>query len=107
MFQKKYQEPRSFPRRGKNIAELSVGIVLTDLLVTAPIGIPMTVHATTKLKNQGWYEKKQIYTAGLEEAKTITNTEEKKAYYENLKVKCGFTEKRRKKRLKEIAKGKV
>ena len=28
---KKYQNPRSFPSKGKNIAELSVGIVLTDL----------------------------------------------------------------------------
>ena len=56
----KYQNPRTFPNRGKNIAELSVGIVLTDLLITAPVGIPMIVHATTKMKNQSWYEKKQI-----------------------------------------------
>lgn len=56
---KKYQNPRSFPERGKNIAELSIGILLTDLILTSPIGIPMIVHSTTKLKNQGWYEKKK------------------------------------------------
>ena len=62
---KKYQNPRSFPSKGKNIAELSVGIVLTDLLITAPVGIPMVCHASTKMKNQGWYEKKAIFENGL------------------------------------------
>ena len=41
----KYQNPRQFPNRGKNIAELSVGIVLTDLLITAPIGISPSSYA--------------------------------------------------------------
>ena len=84
----KYQEPRSFPNRGKNIAELVVGIVLTDLIVTSPVGVPMIVHSTTKMKNQGWYEKKQIYDAGLIEAEKITDPQAKAAFYEDLKKKC-------------------
>jgi len=102
----KYQNPISFPDKKKNITELSVGIALTDLLVTAPIGIPMIVHATTKIKNQGWYEKKKIYDKGLIEAQSITNPTEKKAFYENLKKQCNLTEKRRKKQLKKMAKKK-
>lgn len=90
---KKYQNPRSFPSKGKNIAELSVGIVLTDLLITAPVGIPMVCHATTKMKNQGWYEKKAIFENGLKEAENISDPAEKQAYYDNLLKKCKMTEK--------------
>ena len=95
----KYQNPRTFPNRGKNIAELAVGVVLTDLLITAPVGIPMIVHATTKMKNQSWYEKKQIYDAGLIEAEKITDAQEKKEYYNQLKKRCKFDETRRQKYL--------
>lgn len=93
---KKYQNPRSFPSKGKNIAELSVGIVLTDLLITAPVGIPMVCHATTKMKNQGWYEKKAIFENGLKEAENISDPAEKQAYYDNLLKKCKMTEKKHK-----------
>lgn len=100
----KYQNPRSFPRRGKNIAELSVGIVLTDLLITAPIGIPMVCHSTTKLKNQGWYEKKIIFENGLKEAENISNPAEKQAYYNDLLKKCRMTNKKHQKQLKKLEK---
>lgn len=99
---KKYQNPRSFPSKGKNIAELSVGIVLTDLLLTAPIGIPMICHASTKMKNQGWYEKKAIFENGLKEAENISDPAEKQAYYDSLLKKCKMTEKKHKKQMKKI-----
>ena len=102
----KYQNPRSFPDRGKNIAELSVGIGLTDLIITAPIGIPMICHATTKMKNQGWYEKKIIYEEGLKEAENITDPAEKQAFYNNLRKKCNLTDKKHKKQMKRLAKQK-
>ena len=100
----KYQNPRQFPNRGKNIAELSVGIVLTDLLVTAPIGIPMVCHSTTKMKNQGWYEKKLIFEQGLKEAETIENPAQKQAYYNDLLKKCRMTDKKHQKQMKKIQK---
>lgn len=100
----KYQNPRQFPNRGKNIAELSVGIVLTDLLVTAPVGIPMVCHSTTKLKNQGWYEKKLIFENGLKEAETISDPAQKQAYYDNLLKKCRMTDKKHEKQLKKLKK---
>ncbi len=101
---KKYQNPRTFPNRGKNIAELSVGIVLIDLLLTAPIGIPMTCHATTKMKNQGWYEKKIIFENGLKEAENIKDPVAKKAYYDKLLKKCKMTDKKHQKQLKKLEK---
>lgn len=100
----KYQNPRSFPNRGKNIAELAVGIVLTDLLITAPIGIPMICHSTTKMKNQSWFVKRQKFEAGLAHAETITNPAEKQAYYTKLKKECGLTEERHQKQLKKMKK---
>lgn len=102
----KYQNPRSFPNKGKNISELAVGIVLTDLLITAPIGIPMICHSTTKMKNQGWFVKRQKFEAGLQEAEKITDPAEKQAYYVKLKKQCGLTEERHQKQLKKIAKQK-
>lgn len=95
---------KSYPNRGKNIAELSVGIVLTDLLITSPIGIPMVCHATTKMKNQGWYEKKIKFEKGLQDAENISNPAEKQAYYNNLLRECRMTDKKHQKQMKKIEK---
>lgn len=99
----KYQNPRNFGR-GKSIAELSTGIFLTDLLITAPIGVPMIVHSTTKLKNKSYYDKKIKFEQGLAEAEKITNPEEKKLYYNRLLKDCKMTEEMRAKQLKKIEK---
>ena len=71
--------------------------MLTDLLITSPIGIPMICHATTKMKNQGWYEKKLIFERGLQEAENISDPAQKQAYYNKLLKKCKMTEKKHKK----------
>ena len=99
----KYQNPRNFPK-GKSIAELSTGILLTELLLTAPIGIPMIVHSTTKLKNKGYYDRKIKFEQGLEEAEKITDPVEKQKFYEDLLKKCKLTEEKREKQLKKIEK---
>ena len=83
----KYQNPRQF-RKGKSIAELSVGILLTELIITSPIGIPMIVHSTTKLKNQGYYEKKIKFEERLENGAKIENPKEQQLYYSNLLKEC-------------------
>lgn len=100
----KYQNPRTDFKMGPAIAELSVGIVLTDLLLTAPIGIPMICHATTKLKNIGWADKKNKFFDGLEEANEISNADERAEYYEKLRAKCKMTDKKHAKQLKRMAK---
>src|SRR5574344_1613387 len=84
----KYQNPRTDFTKGSGIAELSVGIALTDLIITAPIGIPMIVHGTTKIKNVCYHDKKIKFYKGLAEAEKITNPEAKKAYYNKLLKEC-------------------
>lgn len=100
----KYHNPRTDFKKGTAIAELASGIVLTDLLLTAPIGIPMICHSTTKLKNIGWADKKNKYFEGLEEAKNIQNLDERQEYYDKLLKKCKMTEEKHKKQLKRLEK---
>jgi|GEM_PF-1209221 len=102
----KYQNPRTDFSKGKAIGELSAGIVLTDLLITAPIGIPMITHATTKLKNIGWADKKVKFFNGLEEAKKISNDAERAAFYKKLRSECKMTDLKHAKQLKRMAKNK-
>ena len=100
----KYQNPRTDFKKGTAIAELTTGIILTDLLLTSPIGIPMICHSTTKLKNIGWADKKEKFFSGLEEANKITNNEERAEYYKKLRAKCKMTDKKHVKQLKRMAK---
>ena len=98
----KYQNPRQFSR-GKTIGELATGIVLTELLITAPIGIPMVVHSTTKMKNINYYNKKIKFESGLAEAEKIQNPKDKELYYKKLLKSCNMTEEARIKQEKRQA----
>ena len=100
----KYQNPRTDFKKGPAIAELTAGIILTDLLITSPIGIPMVCHSTTKLKNIGWADKKVKFFNGLKEASKITDDAERAEYYKQLRTKCRLTDKKHAKQLKRMAK---
>lgn len=100
----KYQNPRTDFSRGSSIAELSVGIFLTDLLITAPIGIPMICHGTTKIKNVSYSEKKEKFEKGLAFAQTIESQEERQQYYDKLPLKSGLNPSKHNKILKKRAK---
>ncbi len=100
----KYQNPRTDFKKGPAIVELSAGLVLTDLIITSPIGIPMICHSTTKLKNIGWADKKAKFFDGLEEANKITNAADRAKYYTELRSKCKMTDKKHAKQLKRMAK---
>lgn len=100
----KYQNPRTDFNKGKAIGELSAGIVLTDLIITSPIGIPMITHATTKLKNIGWADKKVKFFNGLEQAKNISDAEERAKYYKQLREECKMTDLKRTRQLRRMAK---
>lgn len=102
----KYQNPRTDFKKGPAIAELSAGIILTDLILTSPIGIPMICHSTTKLKNIGWADKKVKFFNGLEEANKITNDAERAEYYKKLRYQCKLTDGKHAKQLKRMAKAK-
>ena len=103
----KYQNPRTDFKKGAAIGELTAGIVLTDLIITSPIGVPMVCHATTKLKNIGWADKKEKFFKGLEEAKNITDDNERAAYYKDLRYKCKMTDRKHAKQLRRMAKAKA
>lgn len=100
----KYQNPRTDFSKGSSIAELSVGIFLTDLLITAPIGIPMICHGTTKIKNVSYSEKKEKFEKGLAFAQTIESQEERQQYYDKLPLKSGLNPSKHNKILKKRAK---
>lgn len=100
----KYQNPRTDFSKGSSIAELSVGIFLTDLLITAPIGIPMICHGTTKIKNVSYSEKKEKFEKGLAFAQTIESQEERQQYYDKLPLKSGLNQSKHNKILKKRAK---
>ena len=100
----KYQNPRTDFSKGSSIAELSVGIFSTDLLITAPIGIPMICHGTTKIKNVSYSEKKEKFEKGLAFAQTIESQEERQQYYDKLPLKSGLNPSKHNKILKKRAK---
>lgn len=83
----KYENPRTDFHRGPAIAELSLGIFFTTLILGAPIGIPMICHSTTKLKNIGYSDRKEKFFTGLEKAENIPAAEQEE-YYNQLLKKC-------------------
>lgn len=89
---KKYENPRVDFGKGAAITELTIGIILTDLILTAPIGIPMICHSTTKLKNISYANKKEKYFDGLKKAQNIS-ADEQEEYYRNLLKECKLKKK--------------
>ena len=83
---------------------MSIGILLTDLIITAPIGIPLLCHSVTKLKHISYSDRKEKFEAGLEVAETIENPEIKQKYYKKLLKKCKLSEAKKKKLAKKRAK---
>lgn len=88
----KYENPRTDFTRKSATTELIWGGVLTDLIITAPIGIPMLCHGTTKLRNANYAKKKAKFFDGLEEAKKLPATEQEQ-YYKELLKQCGLKKK--------------
>ena len=88
----KYENPRTDFKKNSAVKEIIWGGVLTDLIITSPIGIPMICHGTTKLKNASYAEKKVKFFNGLEEAKNIPEAQ-KAEFYKNLLKSCKMTKK--------------
>ncbi len=104
----KYQNPRRDFSTKSATAELVTGIILTDLLLTAPIGIPMIVHSSTKFKNINYAKKKDKFNEGLIYAQSIEDPTERRVYYKTLLKNCDMTEAHKnrlaKKRARQAAK---
>ncbi len=100
----KYQNPRTDIKRNNAIKKMAIGGFLTDLLITAPIGIPMLCQGITDFKHVSYRDRKKKFYKGLEEAKQIQNPEKKAAYYEELLKSCKLKEKDKVKLAKKAAK---
>lgn len=102
----KYRNPRSDFGKGAAISELVVGIVLTELILTAPIGIPMTVHGTTKVKMVSYNNRKQIFDEEIAKAQLIEDDKERADAYKKVLKRCHLKESTRKHYAKKEAKAK-
>ena len=100
----KYQNPREDFTRGGAIAEMAVGIELTALIITSPIGIPMICHGSTKFKHVSYRGRKAKFETGLIEAEKIQDPVEKQEFYKQLLKKCKLRESQKAKLAKKRAK---
>lgn len=100
----KYFNPRTDFKRKTAYWEMAGGFFLTDLIITAPIGIPLIYHSATKIKNISYGERKTQFEQGLKVAETIKDEELKKAYYKTLIKDCKLSERKKKKLAKKRAK---
>ena len=100
----KYYNPRTDFKRKTAYFEMACGFVLTDFLITAPIGIPLIYHSATKIKNISYGERKAQFEQGLKSAETIEDKKLKKAYYKTLIKDCKLSERKKRKLAKKRAK---
>lgn len=100
----KYRNPRADFSKKASISELVTGIVLTELIITSPIGIPMTIHGTTKVKMVSYNNRKNIFDEGIAKARLIQDDEERAAAYKKVLKKCHLKESTRKHYAKKEAK---
>ena len=102
----KYRNPRSDFKKGSSIAELSIGILLTELIITSPIGIPLTIHGTTKVKMVSYNNRKKIFDEEIPKAQLIEDDNERAAEYKRILKRCHLKESTKKHYAKKAAKAK-
>ena len=100
----KYRNPRSDFSRKASISELATGVLLTELIITAPIGIPMVVHGTTRVKMVSYNNRKNIFDREIEKAQYIVDDNERAKAYKNILQQCHLKESTRQHYLKKNAK---
>ena len=103
----KYREPRSDFSKGASISELTVGIILTELILTSPIGIPMVIHGTTKVKMVSYNNRKNIFDEEIKKAQTIEDDTLRQQEYQRILKRCHLKESTRKHYAKKEAKAKL
>ena len=88
----KYRNPRTDFSRAASITELAIGGLLTSLILTAPIGIPMVIHGTTKVKMVSYANRKRILDEEIAKAKLIEDQEERAEAYKKILKRCNLKE---------------
>ncbi len=100
----KYRNPRTDFSRAASITELAIGGLLTSLILTAPIGIPMVIHGTTKVKMVSYANRKRIFDEEIAKAKLIENPEERAEAYKKILKRCNLKESTRQHYIEKEAK---
>lgn len=100
----KYRNPRTDFSRAASITELAIGGLLTSLILTAPIGIPMVIHGTTKVKMVSYANRKRIFDEEIAKAKSIENPEERAEAYKKILKRCNLKESTRQHYIEKEAK---
>ena len=103
----KYRNPRSDFSKGASITELTIGIILTELIITAPIGIPMVVHGTKKIKMVSYNNRKNIFDEEIAKAQRIEDDTERAQEYQRILNRCHLKESTRAHYAKKEAKKKA
>ncbi len=103
----KYRNPRGDFKKGSAITELVFGIVLTDLIITAPIGIPLLAHGTTRVKMVSYNNRKNIFDEEIAKAKLIQDDKERAAAYQKILKQCHLKESTRQHYIRKEAKAKA
>lgn len=88
----KYRNPRTDFSKGGAIAETSIGGVLTSLIITAPIGIPMVIHGTTRIKMVSYANRKRIFDEEIAKAKLIQDDSLRAEAYTKTLKRCHLKE---------------
>ena len=103
----KYHNPRGDFKRKTAYTEMALGFILTDFIITAPIGVPLIVHSGSKIKHLSNYEKKKKFEKGLVYADSIKDPELKKEYYQTLVKDCKLSERKKRSLAKKKEKEKI
>lgn len=103
----KYHNPRTDYSRGGAIAMIAVGVELTAMIITSPIGIPMICNGSTRFKHFSYNGRKAKFEKGLKEAEKIQDPIKKQEYYKKLLKQCKLKEENKEKILKKRAKEKA
>jgi len=103
----KYRNPRTDFKKGSAITETAIGGVLTSLILTAPIGIPMIIHGTTKIKMVSYANRKNIFDEEIAKAKLIQNDSLRAEAYAHTLKRCHLKESTRQHYAKKEAKARA
>ena len=88
----KYRNPHATCEKDPAVKQLVWGVVLTELIITCPIGIPMTISGTKKVKMLSYENRKKIFDEEISKAQLIQDDAQRKAEYKRILSKCHLKE---------------
>ena len=91
----KYQNPNEDRLRTGMFVQVILGTGLTVFILPSPWSIPMLCRGITNIKHVSYYNKKEKFMVGLNEAEKIDDPKEREIYYKKLLKSCNLKENKR------------